>query len=82
MKIHNNTQLSIEEIGRLPVLGKTVSKWRQRNITLRQHPTKEDYVISVGVTFDGTMMVISEEPKCAWTVALEYASRGKEYVSE
>lgn len=82
MKIHNNTQFSIEEILRMSVIGNVVSKWRQRNITLRQHPTKEDHVVSVGVTFNETVMVLSEEPKCAWTVALEYASRGKVYVSE
>lgn len=78
----NRTSFSLEQINAFPVLGTTVSKWRQRTVVLCQHPTKEDHVVSIGTTFDNTMVVIAEEPKSQWVFALEYAKRGKVYVSE
>ena len=82
MITHNNTTFTEADIEAMPVLGSTVSKWRQRNITLRQHPHWADHVVSVGITFNGGLCVISAESKLDWRVALEYASRGEVYVSE
>lgn len=82
MQIHNNTTLSMEEIVQLPLIGATVNKWRQRNITLLALPTNPDRLISVGVTFDGKTTIICEEPRCDWATALDYIAHGKVYVSE
>ena len=78
----NNTQFSEDQIKLLPLIGKTVNKWRGRNITLLQHPSREDYVVSVGITFDGSRIIICEEPKSDWAVALDYIAHGKVYVRE
>jgi hypothetical protein len=83
--VHNNTPFSLDEIAKFAVLGETVNKWRQRNITLYQHPTETDMVVSVGTIFgqlDYSMTVIAVEPKDAWATALDYAAHGKVYVSE
>lgn len=81
-EVHNNTNYEIRDILKLPLLGVTINNWRQREIKLFQHPMKEDHVISYGVTFDASMTVIAEEPKSAWTTALQYAARGKIYESQ
>ena len=79
---HNNTNLTEAQIRELPVLGRTVNKWRQRDITLLAHPTDPDRLISVGTTFDGAMTVICDDERLMWSVALDYIARGKVYVSE
>lgn len=80
--IHNRTAFSLDQIRGFPHLGRTVSEWRQRSIDLYQHPGEPEQVVSVGVTFDGAMTVVAVEPKTDWTVALDYARRGKCYVSK
>ena len=80
--VHNNTNVVAEDLANLPILGFAVNKWRGRRITLRAHPSDESRLISVGETFCGTMIVICDEEKSAWSVELDYASRGKVYVSE
>ena len=82
MEIANKTKWSLAEIAAMPVLGTTVSNWRQRDITLHQHPNDADSVISVGITFDQRLTVVAEETKEMWFTALDYASRGKVYVSQ
>ncbi len=79
--VHNNTTFTVDEVKALKPLGDTTNKWRQRNIILFQHPNDADRVISYGTTFDGGMIVIADELKTDWIVALDYASRGKVYVS-
>lgn len=81
MLVHNNTTFSEADIDKFPVLGTTVNNWRGRKIELREHPHDANRVISIGTTFDGKVKVIADEPKSDWAVALEYASRGKVYVS-
>ena len=81
-KIHNHTTFTMKEIVELQALGTTVSKWRGRDITLLQHPTDADSVVSVGVTFDHTSIIISVESKNEWATALDYAAHNKVYVSE
>jgi hypothetical protein len=81
-EICNNTQFALEEIAKMPLLGRTTNNWRQRNINLHQHPTETDTVVSVGTSFDGNRIIICQEPKLSWFTALDYAERGKVYVSE
>ena len=81
-KIHNHTPYTLAEINTFPLLGRTINKWRGRNINLYTHPELTDHVISVGTTFDGEVTVIVAEPKTDWEVALDYAAHGKVYVSE
>lgn len=80
--IHNRTSLSLSEIEKLPLLASTVSKWRNRNIKLYQHPDQPDHVISVGLTFDKRSIICVVETKSTWHLALEYAERGKLYIYE
>lgn len=82
MKTYNNTTFTEEQIGGFLVLGHSVSKWRQRNNTLYQHPTDAERIISVGVTFDGSMKVICDDDRNAWGRELDYAAHGKVYVAE
>jgi hypothetical protein len=81
-EVANRTIYTLEEIAKFPVLATTTSNWRQRNITLYQHPIHADSVISVGITFDGTLTVVAEELKDQWATALDYAKHGKHYVSQ
>jgi hypothetical protein len=80
--VHNNTAFTPAVLATLPVIGTAVNKWRGRNITLYGHPSDASRLVSVGVTFDGTMTVIADESRDEWATALDYASRGKVYVSE
>ena len=80
--VHNHTPYTPEQVAGLVLLGRTVSSWRQRNISLYQHPEMADQVVSVGVTFDQAMTVLSVEPKSAWVTALAYAARGHVYISQ
>jgi len=82
MEVFNRTTLSEDDVNELTKLGFTVNKWRKRTITLYQHPTIEDHVISVGVSFDQTFTVVADEPKDVWATALDYAAQGKIYTSE
>ena len=67
MKVHNNTELAEAYVYGLPVIKAGKNHWRGRDITLRQHPTDPDRVISVGTTFDREVRIIADEPKSAWT---------------
>ena len=80
--VYNRTSLTAEQIDSLPVIGETVSNWRQRNIVLRQHPTDENRLISVGTTFDKSMVVIADESRKDWQTALDYIGMGQIYVSQ
>jgi YD repeat-containing protein len=82
MEIYNRTNLTSGEVICLPVIGCTVSKWRGRLVTLREHPTDPSRVISEGVTFDGSMKVIADEERSQWATALDYIARGRVYSSE
>lgn len=78
---HNNTAFSLEQLEALPILGTTINNWRQRHITLRQHPTDPSRLISVGVTFNGRMTVYADELRSEWATALDYIAQGKVYIS-
>jgi hypothetical protein len=80
--IHNNTSFTYEEITKFKRLAITINEWRQRNITLYQHPNDPERVISVGVTFNNSMIVVADEAKTLYQTALDYAKRGKIYTNE
>ena len=82
MKVANNTIFTLEEIQTFPLLGITINNWRGRRISLYQHPTMTDYVVSVGTTFYRSLQVIATETKSGWATALDYAEHGKVYTSE
>lgn len=68
-KIFNNTKFEdieqkIESLLHEIKRGKTM--WRQRDVVLYEHPTDPDRLISDGLTFNGTMRVISDEKKSDW----------------
>lgn len=64
---YNRTSLSIAEIENLPIVKVGKNNWRNRDITLYQHPEHADRVISDGITFDQTLRVICDEAKSDWT---------------
>jgi hypothetical protein len=67
-QVFNNTDLSMKDIAKLPVVGFSKSLWRGRNVTLYELNGTE--VVSVGVTFDGKMTVVAREDKKFWRDAL------------
>jgi hypothetical protein len=85
MTIHNNTTLSTEGIAQLILIGKTISTWRKRRVTLYEHPTDPDRVISIGVTYGRSartaMQVIADEPRSQWAAALAAIAHGKTHFS-
>lgn len=68
--VHNNTSFSLDQIWEMKVIGQTSSSWRGRIITLHQHPSQADRVVSVGTTFDSKMVVVADEPKTDWANVL------------
>lgn len=80
-EIHNQSLYSLEEINGFERLATTLNKWLCRNVTLFQHPEQEDLVISVGTTYDKSLIVVAVDPKPMWEKALDYATAGKVYVS-
>jgi hypothetical protein len=81
-KLSNGTKFSLENIEKFELLGHTVNNWRQRRINLYAHPTDPNLLISVGVAFDRTAVIVCEEPREQWATALDYAKRGKVHVAE
>ena len=76
MKTHNNTTFTDIEhqiSTLLQPLKRGRNNWRGRTITLYEHPTDSNRIISDGVTFDRSMRVIADEPKSDWVRELEVA---------
>lgn len=59
----NTTQYTLEQIKKLPVLKTFKNDWRQRYVTVYQHPDNNNMVISVGIPFNGGGATICEETK-------------------
>ena len=77
MKTHNNTTFTDIEhqiSTLLQPLKRGRNNWRGRTITLYEHPTDSNRIISDGVTFDRSMRVIADELKSDW--ARELAAEG------
>ena len=79
---HNHTPWSLDTIRTFPVIGQTVNQWRQRTVTLYEHPDVLSMVVTVGITFDQSMCVCAVEDRRHWRTALSYISQGKVYVSK
>ena len=70
MKIYNRTGFDLDKIQQQPLLKIVDSTWRRRHIKLFEHFYYHDYIISVGVDFDGSQTVVCEEKKEDWTKEL------------
>lgn len=70
--VHNNTPYTPEQIQEQPVVGRVTNKWRERNITLYEHPENPENVISVGKSFCGNKIVVAVEKRTAWNRAIYY----------
>ena len=79
-EIHNRTPFTADEIREFTVLKYVRNEWRQRNITLYQHPTEEDKIVSAGLSFDQTQVVVCVETKEEW--ARELGAKGMYVVTQ
>jgi hypothetical protein len=81
LKVYNNTNLSLEELDQLKLIGITFNNWRQRKIRLLEHPNNPERLISDGTSFDHEMRVIADEPRSAWARELLAIEQGRVHVS-
>lgn len=63
MRVINNTSYPIEDIKKMEPIGKCRNNWRQRNITLYQHPTLPDRILSIGIHFNEEQTIVCDELK-------------------
>ena len=80
-QVHNHTPYTLDTIQALPLLGHTISTWRQRRTHLYAHPPDTTLLVSSGVTFAGSMRVLAVEPRSTYETALDYIAHGKVYIS-
>jgi hypothetical protein len=80
MTTHNNTDLTLEQIKALPLLGVYRNNWRQRDVVLYRFAA--DRVISVGTSFDRGVRVIALESDADHFRALDAFAYGRQYVAE
>ncbi len=86
-KVHNNTEITREEVEAMTIVGKIKNNWRQRDVTLyADGPTLEaikdkaplGYLYSIGVAFDGSFVTIAkEELGRNEHVAMDYWAHGQ-----
>jgi cephalosporin-C deacetylase-like acetyl esterase len=50
-----------QEAAKLPEIGKLKNNWRERTVSVRQHPTDPQKVVSIGVPFGGGAPIVCEE---------------------
>jgi hypothetical protein len=62
----NVTKYTKEQIQKFPILKTFQNNWRQRYVTVYQHPDDNNMVISVGIPFNGGGATICEETKEAY----------------
>lgn len=68
---HNHTPFTIAEITAMPLMFTVQNNWRQRNVTVYEHPSDAGKVVSVGISFDQRMVVIAEETREEWARQIE-----------
>jgi hypothetical protein len=56
----------LDDVRKLDTIGFQNNQWRQRNVTVYQHPINADKVVTVGESFDDTKVFICEEYKDDW----------------
>lgn len=78
--VHNNTALALEDVIKLPFLGRYRNNWRQRYVDL--YRSSPGHVIAVGTTFDNRMIVVSEETDQDHSRALSAFANGRSYIAE
>lgn len=82
VNVVNNTNWSLEDISRMPLLATMKNNWRQRLVRIYQHPKHQEYVISVGEAYDGSQKIVCVESLGCYATAIDYARRGKVFVYE
>ncbi len=71
-EVKNNTKFEIVEILQQPVLHHYKSNWRQRDVTLFEHPEDNTRVLSIGITFCGSKMIVCDDPKTSFEYELTH----------
>lgn len=59
--VHNNTELTEEQIRGQRIVGVIRNEWRQRTVELFEDEEDEAMLFMIGTSFDGTKVVISHE---------------------
>jgi len=72
METFNPTCVPDDMVRELTVLKTGRNNWRNRNITLYQHPVHADRVISDGMAFDASKRVIADDAKAEWMLGIPY----------
>lgn len=62
----NSENITIETIKGKPVIGLLKNNWRQRHVTIYDHPTNPEMVVSVGVPFNNTEQIVCVEERTAY----------------
>lgn len=66
-----NPQEVYEFVKNLPQIGAVSNNWRQRHVSVHQHPTMEDTVITIGLPFNNPSdRIICVEEKSDYTRAI------------
>jgi hypothetical protein len=65
-KIISHFGWDLDDVRKLDAIGFQNNQWRQRNVTVYQHPINVDKVVTVGESFDDTNIIICEESKDNW----------------
>lgn len=67
-RISNSSGLTVDEIKRLPVVGRMRNDWRRRWVTV--YKLNEQQVVTIGNAFKGDDTVITLEPAAAFKQAI------------
>lgn len=64
--IHNNTIYTYEEVKQFKYIGSSVSVCGRKYFTLYWHPMFKDKIVSVGLAFDFSKIIIECHAKVLW----------------
>lgn len=73
----NRTAFAPEAIKAMPVLFTVRNNWRNRNVSVYQHPEQQDRVLTIGESFDGLLTVIADETKADYAHEFNLFAIGK-----
>jgi hypothetical protein len=59
----NDEGFTKDSLKTLKVIGVMRNNWRQRMVTICQHPTRQDDVVTFGTPFDEGETIVCVEPK-------------------
>ena len=80
VKIHQNTDKTVEEIQALEMIGLFRNNWQRRQIQLYADPASAEFVYAVGISYDDTMIITSHDrlSECMnFRIAIDYWAHGK-----